>query len=58
MKISRSNYEIFFLDYLDGTLSANRVDDFLDFLKNNPDLADELKGVSNISLYSGEQVLF
>ncbi|MCW0482420.1 hypothetical protein [Gaoshiqia sediminis] len=58
MKISRSNYEIYFLDYLDGTLPANRVDEFLDFLKNNPDLADELKGVSNINLYPGDQVFF
>lgn len=63
MNINRSNYEIYFLDYLDGNLPDNQIDDFLDFLKNNPDLHDELKAVSAIELpaekiaYSGKESL-
>ena len=63
MNINRSNYEIYFLDYLDGNLPDNQIDDFLDFLKNNPDLHDELKAVSTIELpaekiaYSGKEGL-
>lgn len=42
-KIDRSNYEIHFLDYIDGNLSVDLVDDFLEFLKKNPDLKEELQ---------------
>ncbi|WP_321288327.1 hypothetical protein [uncultured Sunxiuqinia sp.] len=48
MNIDRTNYEIYFLDYLDGTLLDNQVDVFLDFLNDNPDLHEELKAVSAI----------
>lgn len=43
MKITRDNYEEFFLDYLEGNLDENRVDDFIDFLRENPDLKAELE---------------
>ncbi|MGQ7871395.1 hypothetical protein [Sunxiuqinia sp. sy24] len=56
MNINRSNYEIYFLDYLDGNLPDNQVDDFLDFLANNPDLHEELKAVSSIQLPLDERV--
>ena len=56
MNINRSNYEIYFLDYLDGNLPESQVDDFLDFLKNNPDLNEELKLVSSIKLSVDEPV--
>ncbi|WP_139279549.1 hypothetical protein [Tangfeifania diversioriginum] len=42
MKITRSNYEPYFLDYLEGNLDENLVDEFLEFLKENPDLKEEL----------------
>lgn len=42
MKITRNNYETFFLDYLEGNLDENLVDDFLEFLRENPDLKEEL----------------
>jgi hypothetical protein len=48
MNIDRTNYEIYFLDYLDGNLPDNQVDAFLDFLNDNPDLHEELKAVSSI----------
>ena len=50
MNISRSNYEIFFLDYLDGNLPPSRADEFLDFLNENPDLAEELKDLPAVGL--------
>ena len=57
MKINRSNYEICFLDFIDGNLSVDLVDDFLDFLKANPDLADELKSLSTLKL-PDERIVF
>ena len=42
MKITRSNYEPYFLDYLEGNLDENLVDEFLEFLKESPDLKEEL----------------
>ncbi|HDR50508.1 MAG TPA: hypothetical protein ENN90_02645 [Mariniphaga anaerophila] len=43
MKITRDNYEVYFLDYLEGELDENLVDDFIDFLRQNPDLKAELE---------------
>ena len=40
--ITRDNYESFFIDYLDGNLPENMIDQFLDFLNQNPDLKEEL----------------
>jgi len=57
MKINRSNYEIYFLDFIDGNLSVDLVDDFLDFLTANPDLSDELKSLSTLKLPE-EKIIF
>ncbi len=46
MQIDRTNYEIYFLDYLEGNLSEHLIDEFLDFLEKNPDLKEELQAVS------------
>lgn len=50
MKITRENYEIYFIDYLEGNLDEKLVDDFIEFLQNNPDLKDELSWFEPISL--------
>ena len=42
MKINRNNFEPFFVDYLEGNLDENLVDDFIEFLQQNPDLKEEL----------------
>lgn len=42
MKITRDNYEIYFMDYLDGNLDEELVNDFIRFLEENPDLRQEL----------------
>lgn len=41
-KINRHNYEAYFLDYLEGNLSAEEKHDLLIFLENNPELKQEL----------------
>lgn len=64
MKITRDNYESFFMDYLEGNLSEELIDPFLDFLKQNPDLKEELQGFEPITLpadtvvYPGKQGLY
>lgn len=50
MKISRDNYEAFFLDYLDGNLEEKDMDQFLDFLEQNADLKEELRSLETIRL--------
>lgn len=54
MEINRKNYEIFFLDYLDGNLSGDQVDQFLDFLEEHKDLKDELAEIQKITLPANE----
>jgi hypothetical protein len=55
--LTRNNYEIWFLDYLDDQLSNDQLDTFLDFLELNPDLKEELRGVSEISLKAGDETV-
>lgn len=43
MEITRKNYEAYFVDYLEGKLDEKLVDQFLEFLEQNPDLKEELK---------------
>ena len=50
MKINRNNYEKWFVDYLDGILDENSEQELHFFLKANPDLAEELESVGNVSL--------
>jgi hypothetical protein len=50
MKISRSNYEIWFTDWLDGNLSPSQVEEFEIFLSENPDLREEFTGLSEFNL--------
>lgn len=41
MKPERSNYEIWLIDYFDGTLDADQVEQLMGFLDENPDLKEE-----------------
>ena len=50
MKISRSNYEIWFIDWLDGNLSPSQAEEFENFLAENPDLREEFTGLSEFNL--------
>jgi hypothetical protein len=55
--LTRNNYEIWFLDYLDGQLSNEQLETLLDFLEQNPDLQKELQGVSKVGLAAGNEML-
>lgn len=50
MDINRKNYEAYFIDYLDGNLDENLVDDFLEFVKQNPDLKKELELLQTVTV--------
>ncbi len=53
MKINRNNYELYFLDYLDGNLTDQDIRMLEDFLLINPDLRIELEGTEKIALSPG-----
>lgn len=50
MNISRENYEVYVIDYLDGKLDPVRVAELMIFLQENPDLDDEVTGLGSIAL--------
>lgn len=50
MKITRENYESWFLDYLEGQLDEGMTDEFIRFVQENSDLKEELTGFEMISL--------
>jgi len=57
MVINRNNYEIYFLDYMEGRLEENLLPEFRLFLEKNPDLADQLKGMDKMILSVGNSQL-
>jgi len=57
MKITRDNYESFFVDYIEGNLHESMIDQFLDFLNQNPDLKEELHLFEEVNLPE-EHVVF
>jgi len=58
MKITRSNYESYFLDFLEGKTDPSMMDELRLFLKENPDLATELETVDFITLASDQNIRF
>lgn len=50
MNINRNNYEKYFIDYLEGTLSKEDIYDFRAFLLLNQDLSELLDEVAEIKL--------
>lgn len=48
--INRENYETYFIDYLEGNLNELLVNDFIEFLQNNPDLKEELALFESVSV--------
>jgi len=54
MDINRNNYELFFMDYLDGRMSPDQVIRLMSFLKENPDLKTELKEFKDINIEPGK----
>ena len=52
MKINRDNYEIFFLDYFENELPAEKVAELFLFIENNPDLKAEFEAYKSTQLPS------
>lgn len=50
MDINRSNYEIWFLDWLDGNLNCHQEKELYEFLDQNPDLKEEFNDISKASI--------
>ena len=50
MKINRDNYEAYFLDYFEGQLSLEMVEEVLMFADQNPDLRNVLEDFEAVSL--------
>ncbi|MCG6190724.1 hypothetical protein [Maribellus maritimus] len=50
MKINKNNYESYFVDYLEGNLNEKLVDDFIEFLQQNPELKEELSLFDSVSV--------
>jgi hypothetical protein len=64
MNLTRDNYESFAVDFLEGNLNADQIDQFLDFLNQNPDLKEEMQLFECVSLpeeeivFSGKKQLY
>jgi hypothetical protein len=56
MKITRENYERYFIDYLDGMLTDAGKEEILVFLGENPDLAAELQNLGKMILIPAEEI--
>jgi len=50
MKPDRSNYEIWFIEWLDGNLKPDQVEELKAFLTRNPDLQEEFNELSQVCL--------
>lgn len=50
MKINKNNYEIYFIDYYDGNLSAEEVAELFLFLEKNPGHKTEFENFSQVKL--------
>jgi len=57
MSINLNNYEIYFIDYFDGNLTAEEVGELMRFVENNPDLKQEFEDFENLSL-DVEKIVF
>jgi len=58
MKINRDNYEAYFLDYHEGQLSPEMVNEVLWFVENNPDVKDIFNEFEVVSLVGDENIVF
>lgn len=58
MNITRNNYEIYFLDYYENSLSPEKIKELMDFLDANPDLKKEFAEFELISIKDDSAVTF
>jgi hypothetical protein len=57
-KINRNNYESHFVDYLEGNLDDQRVQELMAFLEDHPDLKEELEAMKDNLTVPGESAEF
>lgn len=50
MKINRNNYEAYFIDYQEGNLDESLVNEFIQFIRQNPDLKEEMELLNSVTL--------
>jgi len=58
MKINRSNYESYFLDFHEGNLSEALTRELFSFLDSNPDLKEEFESFEMISVVPSSKKFF
>lgn len=58
MKITRNNYEVWFLDYFEGRLSPEQVKELMVFMELHYDLKEEFGNFENISLPPAKKIVF
>lgn len=56
VSIDKNNYEVFFLDYIEGRLNAQQIKALLHFLEINPELGEELEGLEIVRLEPNHQM--
>ena len=58
MIINKLNYEVYALDYLEGTLTEDLMPIMQAFLKQHPEIALELESTQSTTLKPDEKVVF
>src|SRR4051812_47698116 len=58
MMISRSNYEIYFVDYFDGRLNESQRAELFTFLESNSDLKEEFSEFEKIMSLPDDKIIF
>ncbi|MBN2350882.1 MAG: hypothetical protein JXJ22_18740 [Bacteroidales bacterium] len=56
--ITRENYEIFLIDYIDGKLDTVKAAELLVFLSENPDIEDDFNNLERINITPAEPGCF
>jgi len=58
MKINSDNYELFFINYFDGNLKPEEIEQLMSFLKQNPALEDEFHNFNTLNIDIKETICF
>lgn len=58
MKINKKNYEVYFIDFLDGKLNKNDIDEIFMFLEHNPQYKEEFDNLSSLETLIPDNVNF
>lgn len=58
MKINRDNYEAYFLDYHEGQLSPDSMEEVREFVNQNPDLHTVFNEFDSVSLIADQNIVF